>query len=155
MNGFWKWLLVVVGVLILISLIAAPFMLHSVSRFGGYPMMSQQYFQDAPSFRGDFDGNPYQREGYSRMPMHRGFGFPFGGFMMVPFFGLFCLVSLGVLGLAVYGIVALVNRPKSENNPPTAEVVEIHAEPCVKCGRPVQEDWAVCPHCGQKVRRSK
>ncbi len=89
------------------------------------------------------------------MPMHRGFMMPFGGFMMLPFFGLFCLVSLGVLGLAIYGIVALVNRPKAEKVTPPAEVVEVHTQPCVKCGKPVQDDWSVCPHCGQKVRRPK
>ncbi len=155
MNGFWKWFLVVVGVIILIGLIATPFVMHSVSRFGAYPMMQQQYFQDGPSFRGDFDGNPYQREGYYGMPMHHGYIKPFGGFMMIPFFGLFCLVSIGILGLAVYGIVALLNRSGSVKTTPMGGVVENPVQPCVKCGKPVQDDWSVCPHCGQKVRRSK
>lgn len=155
MNGFWKWFLVVVGVIVLIGLIATPFLMHSVSRFGAYPMMQQQYFLDNPSFRGDFDGNPYQRGGYYGMPMHRGFITPFGGIMMIPFFGLFCLVSLGILGLAVYGIVALLNRSGSVKTTPIGDVVENPVQPCVKCGKPVQDDWSVCPHCGQKVRRSK
>jgi hypothetical protein len=155
MNGFWKWFLIVIGVLILIGLIATPFAMHSFSRLGGYPMMQRSIFQDGPSDRGDFDGNFSQRGDFNRFPMHRGFMMPFGGFMMIPFFGLFCLVSLGILGLAIFGIVALVNRPKAEKATPLAEVLEIHTEPCVKCGRPVQDDWTVCPHCGQKVRRPK
>ncbi len=57
MKGFWKWFLIVIGVLILIGLIATPFVMHSVTRLGDYPMMQQAYLQNAPSYSGDFDGN--------------------------------------------------------------------------------------------------
>ncbi len=99
MKGFWKWFLIVLGVLILIGLIATPFAMHSISRLGAYPMMQQEYQQGGPSFRGDFDGNQYLRGDFSGMPMRRGGMMPFGGLMMLPFFGLFCLVSLGRAGI--------------------------------------------------------
>jgi hypothetical protein len=155
MNCFWKWFLIVLGVLILIGLIATPFAMHSISRLGAYPMMQQEYRQGGPSFRGDFDENPYLRGGFSGMPMRRGGMMPFGGLMMLPFFGLFCLVSLGVLGFAVYGIVALVNHSKSVKVSPVEVAQGPHTEPCTKCGKPVQDEWTNCPHCGQKVRRPK
>ena len=155
MNGFWKWFLIVLGVLILFGLIVSPFIMHSFVNPGGYPMMQRGNLDDGPNFRGDFDDNPYLRGGFGRMPMHRGF-MPFGGgLFMIPLMGFLCLFPLGILGLAIYGIVALVNRPKSTPVVVTPAVVEPVTEPCAKCGKSLQAEWTTCPHCGQRVRRSK
>jgi hypothetical protein len=155
MNAFWKWLLIVLGVLILLGLIVSPFIMHSFVNSGGYSMMQRGNLDGGPNFRGDFDDNPYLRGGFGRMPMHRGF-MPFGGGMlMIPLMGFLCLFPLGILGLAIYGIVALVNHPKSTPLVVPPAVVEPVTELCVKCGKPLQADWTTCPHCGQRVRRSK
>jgi hypothetical protein len=155
MKGFWKWFLIVVGALILIGLIATPFVMHSAIRAGAVPVFQRGGFQNGPGFRGDFDGNPYLRGNYRGMPMMRNGMMPIGGLMMLPVFGLFCLIALAVLGFAVYGIVALVNRPKAA--PVAAAPVEPEPtlEPCTKCGHPLQPEWNSCPNCGQKVRKPK
>jgi hypothetical protein len=154
MKGFWKWLLITLGILILIGLVATPFVMHSAIRVGGIPLAERGALQNGPYFRGDLDGNFALRGNYGRMPMRFGM-MPFGGLMMVPFFGLFCLISLGVLGLAIYGIIALVNRPKAAPAVEAPAVVEPVTEPCTKCGKPLDPDWTSCPYCGQKVRRPK
>ena len=155
MNGFWKWFLIILGVLILLGLIVSPFIMHAFVNSGGYPMMQRGNLDGGPYFRGDFDDNPYLHGGFGRTPMHRGF-MPFGGgLFMIPLMGFLCLFPLGILGLAIYGIVALVNRPKSTPVVVTPAVVEPVTEPCVKCGKSLQADWITCPHCGQRVRRSK
>lgn len=93
----------------------------------------------------------------------RGLGFhhPFGGMMFG--MGLFMLfrVLLGgtVLGLAVFGLIALFKRQKSAPTPasipavPEAQAAAVTVEPqrtCVKCSHPLQSDWKVCPYCGKK-----
>jgi len=71
-----------------------------------------------------------------------------GGYGLAPFGWIGMLLMwvfpLGVLVLALLGIVWLVNavsRPKSQ--PPVAP-----AKTCPNCARPVQADWRHCPHCG-------
>jgi hypothetical protein len=155
MNGFWKWFLIVLGVLILLGLILSPFIMHSFVNSWGFPMMQRGNLDGGPYFRGDFDDNPYLRGGFGRMSLHRGF-MPFGGgLFMIPLMGFLCLFPLGILGLAIYGIVALVNRTKSTPVEVTPAVVEPVTEPCAKCGKSLRADWTTCPHCGQRVRRSK
>jgi hypothetical protein len=155
MKGFWKWFLIVVGILILLGLISTPFIMRSVVHPGVIPMMQRGNLDGGPHFRGDFDNSSGLRGGFGRMPMHRGF-MPFGGgLFMIPLLGFLCLFPLGILGLAIYGIVALVNRPKSTPVVVTPAVVEPMTEPCAKCGKSLQADWTTCPHCGQRVRRSK
>jgi hypothetical protein len=155
MKGFWKWFLIVVGILILLGLIATPFIMRSVIHPGVIPMMQRGNLDGGQNFRGDFNDNPYQRGGFSRMPMHRGIMPIGGGLFMIPLMGFLCLFPLGILGLAIYGIVALVNRSKSTPVVLTSAVVEPVTEPCAKCGKPLQADWTTCPQCGQRVRRSK
>lgn len=165
MKGFWKWFAIILGVIILLGIISTPFVMHSVARAGFSPMGYQGDWRyepsnrggfdgDEPSFRGSFDGNPRLRGGYGMMPMRWGM-IPFGGFMMLPFLGFSCLFALAVLGLAIYGVVALVRHSARSNVEPSPVVVAIQTEPCVKCGKPVQKDWTACPHCGQKIRRPK
>lgn len=48
------------------------------------------------------------------------------------------LVSLGILALIVYGVVALTRN--TGNNTPAAH--------CSNCGKGVQADWKNCPYCG-------
>lgn len=51
------------------------------------------------------------------------------------------LIGLVILALAVAGVVALVRGP----------VPSQPARTCAHCGKPLQEGWVACPHCGEKV----
>jgi len=118
-------------------------------------MMQRGNLDGGAYFRGDLDNNPGLRGDFDRMPMHRGF-LPFGGgLFMIPLMGFLCLFPLGILGLAVYGIIALVNRPKTIPVVEATVAAPVVVAPCSKCGQPLQDDWTTCPHCGQKVRRPK
>jgi hypothetical protein len=63
-------------------------------------------------------------------------GMFFGGF---PFVG--SLLGIGLLVLAIFGIVSLVrgSGPKASGRV------------CAHCGAPLQEGWIACPRCGEKV----
>lgn len=111
------------------------------------PSFQQGNGQNLPTFPGGSENNRLARQ--RNEPMRLG-SRVFGGFLMLPFLGLLCLFSLAVIGFAIYGVVALVNRPKAVKSEPIP-----HTEPCVKCGKPIQDDWSSCPYCGQKVRRTK
>ncbi|MBA4383487.1 MAG: hypothetical protein C0410_02005 [Anaerolinea sp.] len=108
------------------------------------------------AFRG-FVGRPELMMGGRVLGFHR----PFSGMMFG--MGLFMLfrVLLGgtVLGLAVFGLIALFRPHKSlQANAavPTVPVVpetQAEVEPqriCLKCSQPLQPDWKNCPYCGKK-----
>ncbi|MBM3179593.1 MAG: zinc ribbon domain-containing protein [Chloroflexi bacterium] len=63
---------------------------------------------------------------------------PFGGLWMGLGMLLIWIVPLGLLFLVIWGAVSLAIKP---NLPaPTRS--------CPNCGKPVQNDWKNCPHCG-------
>jgi hypothetical protein len=89
--------------------------------------------------------------GYGWMSMmgNRGFsgysgfnGFGVIGVIMMIFM---MLIPLALIGLAIFGVVYLVDR--SRNGPRQAKL-----DACKKCGEELQEDWKVCPQCGKKVK---
>jgi len=83
-----------------------------------------------------------------RVMTYRGM-MPYGtGMMRLGAFGLFgtlarLAIPLLFVGLVV-GIVALLLRKPS--TPPTSPTT-----PCPTCGKPVQQGWVACPHCGAKL----
>lgn len=105
MNTFWKWVLGILAVVLVIGLFAAPYLMPlfvpSAGYGTGYGMMN-----------GD----------WPQMPMHNGFGFGGGGMMSMMGggfgmgFGLFSgLIQLGVLVLIVLAIIWLYNAIKNQN----------------------------------------
>ena len=72
---------------------------------------------------------------------------PFGWFFML----LWPLFPLSLLALLVLGIGWLfrqVSGPSARiDAPPQAAL----GQTCANCGRPVQADWRLCPHCGQEL----
>jgi hypothetical protein len=110
-----------------------------------------------------FGGHNYgmMRPGFRLIEPMRGYYHPvrsiFGG-----------LLCLGVIGLVIVGVGALVyaltrrNRP-SQITPPVqmtaapAEAATPAAEmaapthTCPNCGKPAQEDWKTCPYCGNPL----
>jgi hypothetical protein len=150
MKKVWKWIIgIVLGLVVLAVLVGVGFMVRS--NFHVYRAEAQVprgFFQRGPQMM------PYGGFGsHMRGPMMGHGMIPFGGF----FGGLLCL---GFLALVVLGIIWLVRRlrtPKLVDVPtavpaaiPTAMPAAI-VNSCKKCGRPLQDDWKVCPYCGKKV----
>jgi hypothetical protein len=75
--------------------------------------------------------------------MMGGWGFgPFGWLGMI----FMWLLPLGFLALLVLGIIWLVKTVTQPGGRLAAS-----SRTCSNCGRPVQADWRVCPHCGQEL----
>ena len=148
MKKVWKWIIgIVLGLVILAVLVGVGFMV--LGNFHGQRaeiLNSRGFSQRGPWL------TPYGGFGHMRGPGMMGYGWmPFGGFLG----GLF---SLGFLALVVMGIIWLVrslNTPKSIDAPaPITAAAAMPAaivNPCKKCGKPLQDDWKVCPYCGKKV----
>jgi hypothetical protein len=147
MKKVWKWIIgIVLGLVILAVLVGVGFML--ASNFHVYRAEAQLprgFSERGPGMM------PYGGFGYHmRGPGMMGRGLmPFGGF-----FG--GLLSLGFLALVVLGIIWLVRSlrtPKPVDVPAAmpAAMPAATVNPCRKCGRPIQDDWKICPYCGQKV----
>ena len=126
MNKTLKWVLIGLGIAILAFLIALPlFNMHRL----GFSMMSR--------YPGLDRGFPLMRA----MPM-MAFGLIRG------------ILGLGVLALAVLGVVLLVCSGKSGQVTPPAAVIPpsvvVPAKQCRHCSREINTDWVACPYCGKK-----
>lgn len=124
MNKTLKWVLIGLGIAL-----AAFLVTMSCIRFAGYHTLGW---------------------------MGRSGAYPRMGMMpMMGFFGLFrLLVPLGVLVLAVFGVIHLV-RGKATTPPamippaqPVAPVLDVHQ--CANCGKTYETDGEFCPYCGTK-----
>jgi hypothetical protein len=151
MKSFWKYLLLFLGILIVVFCVALPIfgMMRMGRTFSFMPMSG--FTWRGPGMMGHV--------GLFRMPM----------------FGIGGLLVLGLIVLAIYGLVSLF-RKSSRPNATVAQVTNDNAAPatgattisqapveptpastpntsasCSKCGRAVQTDWVVCPYCGEKL----
>lgn len=138
MNKTLKWVLVGLGMAVAAFLVTMMFIgFHR----GGYSMM--------------FGIDNYGRglRTFGRMPMM--------GLMPLMGFGLLRgFFGLGILALAVIGVVLLIRNGKTHEaaktasaQPAVVETPAAAAEPertCKKCSKVLQSDWAVCPYCGKK-----
>ena len=145
MNKTLKWILISLGILLGLLLIAAV-VFHSFA--GGYNRLGAS--------------DEYMRP-FSRMDRFEDYQQPFTTLRRVPMmpympmiaFGLIRgLLGLGVLALAVIGVVLLVRNGKSKQlAPPVQTVPDEVAEPkrnCRHCGRDINTVWVACPYCGKK-----
>lgn len=173
MRNLWKWVLGILGGLVVLGIIASAFF---VRFFWRVPMMAAQ--------RGFVPRNiPNPGPGMQRMPHMFGgmdgfgrfgpFGMGFGRGGLLTFLP-HLLWQLLLLALVVAGVIFLVralSRPRacgmqavsaSPVSPaaavaippaPVESAVIEQAPPrtCASCGRELQADWTHCPHCGAKV----
>ena len=147
MKTVWKWIIgIVLGLVVLAVLVGVGFMLRSNFHADrAVVQFSRGFYERGPGMM------PYGGFEHMRAPGLLGRCIrPFGGF----FAG---LSSLGFLALVVLGIIWLVRSlrtPKPVVFVPAAMPVAMPpaiVNPCQKCGRPLQDEWKVCPHCGKKV----
>jgi len=100
-----------------------------------------------PIFRMVLNGG---RFGIGRMGRFMpGLTFPMMGFLSI----FRVIIPLGILALAVVGIVLLVRNNRAKRITPTQPAqpaAPAVVRNCVKCGKPLQEDWVNCPYCGKK-----
>jgi uncharacterized membrane protein len=124
MKGFWKWFLIVLGVLVLVGI-----------SFG----VALFFFRGGASWV-----RPMSIIG--RRGMFGGMMFGMGAWMIFRF-----LLLIGILVLAGFGIAYLVKS--SRKSAPTT-VVSANApvlRTCSHCGKVLASDWTTCPYCGAKI----
>jgi hypothetical protein len=121
MNRFWKWFLIVLGILVLIAV--TFFVALFLFRGGGVRMHS-----------GAFIGRPR---------VFGGMMVGMGGLMFFRF-----LVPLGILVLAGFGIAYFVKFGKKPVQPAAISPV---SGVCAHCGKSLSAEWTTCPYCGSKI----
>lgn len=144
MNKTLKWILISLGILVALAIIASV-VFHAFAFSGGRTGMMFNY--DRMPYGLDRDGNfgGFSRD-FGRMPMM--------GFMPIMAFGFIRgIFGLGILALAVIGVVLLVRNGKAKRDlqsadttpvvPPAAPVV---GKSCKHCGKTFNDDWVVCPY---------
>jgi hypothetical protein len=99
MKPVWKWIIGIGLAVVVIGLLAMPFILHPFLPLGGYGMMPGRGFA-------------------GHMPMHYGFGYGWSPMMGGFGFGMLLsgLIQLGVLALIVLGIIWLVRQLRTPNH---------------------------------------
>jgi zinc-ribbon domain len=129
MKNFWKWILGIVIVLVVLfglgigaRLLMVNFLPARAVELEGFrsPMMGGRGFDNFGM-------------------MHHGGGFMFLGW----------LVPLLLVGLVAYGAYRLGKRKSFQAPLPPAAAAPLRT--CPKCGSQVQEGWNNCANCGRKL----
>lgn len=136
MKKIWYWIIGIAVVLLIGGLIAFGLGALRFSQMSAFPMW------DRPRSVPDGFGYWSERGG---MHMTTPWRLPFmgllGGLLMF-------LLPVGILALIVVGVVMLVRAGQKSSDQ--------HAHPtaltCPNCGKEVQADWKVCPHCGEGLK---
>ena len=168
MKKVWKWIIgIVLVVLVLGAIFAVPFAMHTffapafalrVSGDGTFvpgAMMRQGQFDEIwPRCLSSWwdDGTAMKTADQVALFTIR-VHIPVGGMMGFGFspFGIFrWIIPLAVIGLAVYGVIALIRRRPAATVPAeTAPVVSSRS--CGSCGKPAMDEWKNCPYCGNSL----
>lgn len=136
MKTNWKWILGLVILLVIVFFL--PTLFHGlIGTSYGPGMMSGYGWQRSAD------------SGWHRSMMgFEGFS-PFGGLLMGAGMLFAWIIPLGLLFLAVYGAIALYNRPGAGNSS-AAQKPAATESVCKNCGEAVETGWIACPHCGEK-----
>lgn len=139
MNKTLKWILIGLAIALGVFMIAMP-VLYMARNAGGIADSGRGMipFQGMMPFRGDY-----------HMPFR-------SGLLMMPLMGLFGLFHLAlpltVVGLAVYGVLALVRGRKTvvATTVPPVPVVPAAEHNCTSCGKSLHNEGEFCPFCGAR-----
>ena len=147
MKKVWKWIIgIVLGLIILAVLVGVGFMMRGNFHVNRAELPNSRSFSE----RGP-EMMPYGGFGsHMRGPGMMGYGMmPFGGLIG----GLFALGFLALVVLGIFWLVRSLRKPKVVDVPAImpAAMPAASVNSCNKCGRPIQDDWKVCPYCGKKV----
>ena len=155
MSKTWKWIIgILVGLLILAALVAVPFGMRQFMGSYSAQLPAQGFDRDfsrgfGPGMMGR-GGNYYYPHGM----MNQGYGFyhPMAyGFGFFAFGILHWIIPLAVIGLAIYGVVALFRRKPAAPAAVEAVPASASSQSCGNCGKPLQGDWKNCPYCGNSL----
>jgi hypothetical protein len=172
MSKTWKWIIGILIALAVLSIcVAVPVGFHLfASRYAqqfqaeGIQKGVNNDFGPGMMWRGQGRENDFgpgrmgrgqgNYDGFGPGMMGRGYGYRGmmgGGFGFFPFGGIFMgLIGLAILGLAVYGVIALFNRHPAPVVVP-ASVSPVVTHTCSNCSKPAQDDWKTCPYCGHAL----
>jgi hypothetical protein len=151
MNKFLKWILWIIGVLVVVAvLFGIGYFAFTHWNAGGWMMAG----------RGENFGDGDGRLPWRNMPMHPGLMRPGGRFFGFSILGFILggLFRLAILVLIIAGIIALIRyltrsykvvpvAPTTGTTTVAAAATE-GSKTCPNCGRSVQADWQHCPYCG-------
>ena len=151
-----KWILgIVIGLIFVCAVVAVVLV--------GYRIWSGGDWAYGVRFGRLWDGDlPFER--LPVMPHSRNSGQWFGFFSPLSWIGgplILCLGFLALVGLGVVGLVLALRRSTQSKTTRdqtdsigqdlTPEPTGIQERSCSNCGRPVQEKWRLCPHCGNSL----
>lgn len=147
MNKFWKWALIILGILLVVFLVVVP-----VIGFFGHQMMFSGWEGGARGFGGMMGG---ARNFGGMMGGARGFG-DAGGFPGVHRFGM-AGPGMMILGLAIPLLISgllitvgvLIGKSVRKNQ--VAPAVAAQALNCSSCGNAIQSNWVHCATCGKPI----
>lgn len=150
MNNFWKWILGIVIVLVVLfglgvgaRLLTRSFLPETSIAVDGFahPMMfGLDKYGDVDGFRGQVvvgRGGLGSCGGF----FHTGRGFMAFGW----------LIPLALVALVIYGGYRLGFRRGQDNGASLPSAGVSAARACTKCGHQVQEGWTHCANCGKKL----
>jgi hypothetical protein len=155
MSKTWKWIIgILIALAVLAIVVAVPVSMHyfGARNYAQYPEQGfQRGFERGPGMMGRYPGG--DNDQYYGM-MRPGYAYP-GGMMrghgFFPFGGVFTgLIGLAILGLAIYGVVALFTRKPAPAPAPVAAAPAV-THTCSNCGKPALDDWKTCPYCGTSL----
>lgn len=134
MNQTLKWILIGLAVAAGVFIVSLPILM--LAQNGGRAAMIDGWWMGDGLRDGVRSAHPHSP--YLMMPMMGIFGF------------LRLLLPAAVLGLAVYGVVALVRSSGTKTPPPVAVTPAQAARVCSACGRELHSEGEFCPFCGAK-----
>jgi uncharacterized membrane protein len=155
MKKVWKWIIgIVLGLIILAVLVGVGFMIRGNFHANRTEVQVFRGYSDRGPGMMPYGGFGYHMRGPGMMEFGRT---PFVGLIG----GLFSLVFLALVVLGIIWLVRSLSKPKAIDAPAampaavpavtTALAPAAIVNPCKNCGRPLQDEWKVCPYCGKKV----
>jgi hypothetical protein len=150
-----KWILGIgIGLLCLAALVAIGYVAFSWWNGSSWMMGARAYRGWGDERALPWQGMPGQRMPWREMPMHPDRGMPFTRInvfypLRIAAGGLLCLGLLALIGLGVIALVRSVSRPSQPAETPMVQASAALA--CSNCERPVQDDWKLCPYCGNQL----
>ncbi len=144
MSNFWKWIVGIVILLVVITGLMVGSHLLLAGLNPGAPGERVIGFR-GPGMMGDYGFSGTGILDNTGLSTYGCGGRMHGGYMQFGWLG-----PLLVVGLIIYGAYWLGSRRSTHSVPPTAsEPVALRI--CPRCGNQVQAGWNNCAHCGKKI----